>query len=151
MLGGLGALVCNSMGEMFNAPQFLALASSGYFLNLFNLLPVGFLDGGRIVTALSRCLWIPGLILLVWFGFQYPNFIVWLMVILSLPRIYSLFRKRTEEERRYFEVTRAQRWIMSILYFGLIAVLALGNELAHHELAERGYVPHTKQHQPTVQ
>src|SRR5229473_2252643 len=104
MLGSLGALACNSLGEIFNAPVFIALAWFGYFLNLFNLTPVGMLDGGRIVTALSRWLWIPGFALLVWFGWKYPNFVVWLMVFLSLPRIVSLFRKRTEEEKRYYEV-----------------------------------------------
>ena len=152
ILGGLGALVCNILGEASNAPSLLALASAGYFLNLFNLMPVGFLDGGRIVTAMSRWLWLPGLALMLWFGWQYPNLIVWLMVILSLPRVYSLFRKRTEEERRYFEVTPAQRWTMSILYFGLIAILALGMHIAHNDLADRGFVPHTrKEQQPIVE
>src|SRR5207253_9409309 len=90
MLGTLGALLCNSLGEIFHAPLFIALAWFGYFLNLFNLTPVGMLDGGRIVTALSRWLWLPGFALLLWFGWKYPNFIVWLIVLLSLPRIYSL-------------------------------------------------------------
>src|SRR5713101_7900975 len=134
ILGSLGALACNSLGEIFNAPLLIALASTGYFLNLFNLMPVGFLDGGRIVTALSRWLWLPGFALLLWFGWKFPNLIVWLIVITSLPRIYSLFRKRTEEERRYYEVTPTQRWTMSILYFGLIAALALGMYTAHNEL-----------------
>src|SRR6266849_4752804 len=134
ILGSLGALACNSLGEIFNAPLLIALASTGYFLNLFNLMPVGFLDGGRIVTALSRWLWLPGFATLLWFGWKFPNLIVWLIVITSLPRIYSLFRKRTEEERRYYEVTPAQRWMMSILYFGLIAALALGMYTAHNEL-----------------
>ena len=136
MLGSLGALACNSLGEIFNAPLLIALASTGYFLNLFNLMPVGFLDGGRIVTALSRWLWLPGFALLLWFGWKFPNLIVWLIVIASLPRIYSLFRKRTEEQRRYYEVTRTQRWTMSILYFGLIAALALGMYSAHNELKD---------------
>src|SRR5712671_6558454 len=134
LLGSLGALVCNALGEFFAAPIFIALAWFGYFLNLFNLTPVGFLDGGRIVTALSRWLWLPGFAMLLWFGWKFPNFIVWLIVIASLPRIFSLFRKRTEEERRYYEVTPAQRWTMSILYFGLIAALALGMYTAHNEL-----------------
>src|SRR5438132_5326331 len=134
MLGSLGALACNSLGEIFNAPLLIALASTGYFLNLFNLMPVGFLDGGRIVTALSRWLWLPGFALLLWFGWKFPNLIVWLIVIASLPRVFSLFRKRTEEEQRYFEVTPTQRWTMSILYFGLIAALALGMYTAQHEL-----------------
>src|ERR1700732_1786114 len=60
ILGSLGALFCNLLGEIFDAPIFIALAFTGYFLNLFNLTPVGMLDGGRIVTALSPWLWLPG-------------------------------------------------------------------------------------------
>jgi Zn-dependent protease len=142
MLGSLGALASNSLGEIFNMPIFFALAWFGYFLNLFNLTPVGMLDGGRIVTALSRWLWIPGFAVLLWFGWKFPNFIVWLMIALSLPRIISLFRKRTEEERRYYEVTPAQRWTMSILYFGLIAVLIFGMHLAARDLHNYGVRSH---------
>lgn len=142
MLGSLGALLCNSLGEIFNAPVFIALAWFGYFLNLFNLTPVGMLDGGRIVTAMSRWLWLPGFALLLWFGWRYPNFVVWLMIFLSLPRIISLFRKRTEEERRYYEVTPAQRWTMSILYFGLIVTLIFGMHLAQRDLHEQGIRAH---------
>jgi Zn-dependent protease len=142
MLGSLGALVCHAFGEAMGAPLFIALAWFGYFLNLFNLTPVGMLDGGRIVTALSRWLWLPGFALLIWFGWKYPNFIVWLIVLLSLPRIYSLFRKRTEEEERYFEVTPSQRWTMSILYFGLIAVLIFGMHVAQQDLTKHGVRAH---------
>src|SRR5438552_15886096 len=39
MVGTFGALVCNSLGEVFDAPLFIALAWFGYFLNLFNLTP----------------------------------------------------------------------------------------------------------------
>src|SRR5438132_5121515 len=66
MLGTFGALVCNSLGEMFGAPLFIALAWFGYFLNLFNLTPVGILDVGGIVSALSRCIWLRGFSLFVW-------------------------------------------------------------------------------------
>jgi Zn-dependent protease len=142
ILGSLGALVCNSLGELLGAPIFFALAWFGYFLNLFNLTPVGMLDGGRIVTAMSRWLWLPGFAVLLWFGWQYPNFIVWLMIALSVPRVFSLFRKRTEEEQRYFEVTPTQRWIMSVLYFGLIAILIFGMHLAQHDLHSHGVRAH---------
>jgi Zn-dependent protease len=142
MLGSLGALACNSLGELLNMPIFFALAWFGYFLNLFNLTPVGMLDGGRIVTALSRWLWIPGFALLVWFGWRFPNFIVWLMVVLSLPRVISLFRKRTEEEQRYYEVTPVQRWTMGVMYFGLIAVLIFGMHLAARDLNNYGVRSH---------
>jgi Zn-dependent protease len=151
MLGSLGALACNALGEIFDAPVFIALAWFGYFLNLFNLTPVGMLDGGRIVTALSRWLWLPGFAVLIWFGWKFPNFVVWLMVLLSLPRIYSLFRKRSEEERRYYEVTPVQRWTMSILYFGLIAVLVFAMHLAQNDLHRHGVPAHGQGRNTVVQ
>jgi Zn-dependent protease len=151
MLGSFGALLCNAVGETFDAPVFIALAWFGYFLNLFNLTPVGMLDGGRIVTAMSRWLWLPGFAVLIWFGWKYPNFIIWLIVLLSLPRIVSLFRKRTEEERRYYEVTPTQRWTMSILYFGLIAVLLFGMDLAQRDLHKFGVRAHGKGQDTLVQ
>jgi len=151
MLGTFGALICNLLGEVSAAPVFIALAWFGYFLNLFNLTPVGMLDGGRIVTALSRWLWLPGFAVLIWFGWKFPNFVVWLMVLLSLPRIYSLFRKRSEEERRYYEVTPAQRWTMSILYFGLIAVLVFAMHLAQNDLHRHGVPAHGQGRNTVVQ
>jgi Zn-dependent protease len=151
ILGSLGALVCNSLGELFDTPVFVALAWFGYFLNLFNLTPVGMLDGGRIVTALSRWLWLPGFCLLIWFGWKYPNFVVWLMVVLSLPRIVSLFRRRTEEERRYYEVTPTQRATMSILYFGLIATLLFAMHLAQNDLHQHGVRAHGRGRDTIVQ
>jgi hypothetical protein len=69
---------------------------------------------------------------------------LWLIVFLSLPRVYSLFRRRTEEERRYYEVTSAQRWTMSILYFGLIIALISAMHLAQNDLNERGVRAHGK-------
>ena len=151
MLGSLGALASNSLGKIFDAPIFIALAWFGYFLNLFNLTPVGMLDGGRIVTALSRWLWLPGFAVLIWFGWKFPNFVVWLIVLLSLPRIYSLFRKRSEEERRYYEVTPGQRWTMSILYFGLIAVLVFAMHLAQNDLHRHGVPAHGQGRNTVVQ
>ena len=151
MLGSLGALASNLLGEIFDAPIFIALAWFGYFLNLFNLTPVGMLDGGRIVTALSRWLWLPGFAVLIWFGWKFPNFVVWLIVLLSLPRIYSLFRKRSEEERRYYEVTPGQRWTMSILYFGLIAVLVFAMHLAQNDLHRHGVPAHGQGRNTVVQ
>src|SRR5437762_1490726 len=135
-------LYMNFWGASFSAPLVIAHAWFGYLLNLFNLTPVGLLDGVRIVTALSRWLWLPGFALLLWFGGKFPNFIVWHIVLQSLPRIYSLFRKRTEEEQRYFEVTPSQRWTMSILYFGLIAVLIFGMHLAQIDLNKHGVRSH---------
>jgi Zn-dependent protease len=130
MLGAFGAGVCGLVYLATGNPLFCALAYTGFFLNLFNLAPVGFLDGGRIVTALSPWLWLVGFAVMVFLVITHFNFIVLLILIFSLPRLFFLFRRKSEAELRYFEVTPAQRWLMAILYFGLIALLALGMELA---------------------
>ena len=131
LLGTLGAVACYGLALVLRQPLFMALAYTGFFLNLFNLAPVGFLDGGRIVTALSPWLWVAGMVIVCFLLFTHFNFILLLIVLFSLPRLFFLFRKKTEEELRYFEVTPAQRWIMGTLYFGLIAFLVVGMRAAH--------------------
>ena len=134
LFGSVASGIVHLAGIYLGQPLLVAIAWSGYFLNLFNLAPVGMLDGGRIVTALSPWLWLPGFLLLAWLGWTHPNVIIWILLIMALPRLLSLFRRRTEEERRYFEVTRAQRWTMGALYFGLITLLVFAMHIAQFEL-----------------
>ena len=131
LLGSAGALVCEGLYQLTGNPLFRGLAFSGFFLNLFNLAPIGYLDGGRIVTALSPWLWLAGAAVMVGLLVLHPNFIVGLILILSLPRLWFLFRKKSDEERRYFEVSPGRRLAMAGLYFGLIAVLVMGMKLTH--------------------
>jgi Zn-dependent protease len=51
VLGGAGSLALLAAGEATDSRLLLALAYTGFFLNLFNLVPIGFLDGGRIFDA----------------------------------------------------------------------------------------------------
>jgi Zn-dependent proteases len=137
LLGSLAAVVCHLLGLAANYPLLIALAWSAYFLNLFNLTPVGMLDGGRIVTALSPWLWLPGFAALAWLSWTHPNFILWILLLASLPRVISLFRKRTEEEQRYYEVPPARRWSMAAMYFGLIGALVFAMHVSHLQLLDR--------------
>jgi Zn-dependent protease len=131
MLGSVGAVLCEGIYQATGNPMFRGLAYTGFWLNLFNLAPVGFLDGGRIVTALSPWLWLVGFVLMLGLTVWHFNFLLLLILIMSLPRLFSLFRKKTDEEKRYFEVTPVQRATMAILYFGLIAALGTGMALTY--------------------
>jgi hypothetical protein len=46
--GGLAAAACWWIGSATDSSLFHALAYTGFFLNLFNLIPIGILDGGVI-------------------------------------------------------------------------------------------------------
>ena len=129
LLGTLGAMVCEMIYLTTGNQLYRALAYSGFFLNLFNLAPIGFLDGGRIVTALSPWLWIAGFVIMIAMIIAHFNFILLIILLMSLPRLFSLFRPKTEEEQRYFEVTPGQRLKMAGMYFGLIAFLVYGMKL----------------------
>jgi Zn-dependent protease len=136
ILGSVGAAFCVLIYYATGNPLFLALAYTGFFLNLFNLMPVGFLDGGRVVTALSPWLWIIGFIVIVGYTvFQisahHLNLLLLIIVVFSLPRLFSLFRRRTEAEQRYYEVAPERRAIMALMYFGLITLLVVGMEFTH--------------------
>jgi len=137
LLGSIGAALCLGIYYLTGIQLFAALAYTGFFLNLFNLAPAGMLDGGRVVTALSPWLWVLGVVglgvLLVYdlVNSSRVNPILVLVVLFAMPRVLSLFRPRTDEERRYFEVTPGQRWFMGSLYFGLILLLVLGMGITH--------------------
>jgi Zn-dependent protease len=58
-LGGVAALACYLIGRADGSSLLVALAYFGFILNLFNLLPLGILDGGAIWRS-TRFLWLGG-------------------------------------------------------------------------------------------
>lgn len=51
--GGIGSAFVFALGEAQDSRLLLALAYAGFLLNLINLAPVGFLDGGHVMQAWS--------------------------------------------------------------------------------------------------
>jgi Zn-dependent protease len=129
LLGSVGALACVGLYALTHMPIFLALASVGFILNLFNLLPLGMLDGGRIIKAISPWLCIPGIALAVLFLCYHFSIIVFIILLLALPSAYRLIRG--QHDRAYYVVTPRQRSIMTLLYGGLIAALIAGAYLTY--------------------
>jgi Zn-dependent protease len=127
LLGTAGAAVCYLIGRQTGQPIWYALASAGFFINLFNLIPILPLDGGRVVTAISPKLWAVGALLLVAFAIARPGpwlLYVGLMVAVSFPRILSAFRGSAPDDP-YYTVSPRQRAIIAAQYFGLAALLAV--------------------------
>ncbi len=60
ILGSLGAAAVAVVGELTGSDLLLALAYVGFFINLFNLLPVVPLDGGRAMAAMAPWMWFVG-------------------------------------------------------------------------------------------
>jgi Zn-dependent protease len=56
IVGGLGSLVCLWIGFAIDSRLLEALAYFGFFINLFNMVPIGFLDGGAVWRS-TQWLW----------------------------------------------------------------------------------------------
>ena len=101
----------------------LALAASlGFFINLFNLIPVGMLDGGWITAPLSKWFQVFGLALMaasVFFLGLSP--ILFIIVLFSLPTIIGRFRYAGTAY--YQEVSRTGRWAMGAAWLALVVYL----------------------------
>lgn len=134
VLGTAGAAVCLAIAEAANSDFFRALAYIGFFLNLFNLLPVVPLDGGRAMAAMAPWAWFAGFGVLVAMVLLFPNPI---LLIVTLFAGYELYRRwqarksRSAAQAAYYRVAPRKRVLVAAVYFGLIVVLALGMDLTH--------------------
>ena len=127
VLGSLGALGAWGIFELTQEPFFLGLAYVGFFLNLFNLLPMLPLDGGRAVGALSPAFWLVGIAALVALVIVSPNPILILIALLGGLELWRRWRARnTPEGQTYYKVSTRDRLLIGLAYFGLILVLAAG-------------------------
>jgi Zn-dependent protease len=134
VLGTLGALALLPVAITTGQDFWYALVFIGLFLNLFNLLPVVPLDGGRAMAALSPWMWFVGLFGMVLLAFVYPNPIIFLILLFAIMETYRRWKARKaggEEVATYYRVKPAHRLAILAVYLGLIIVCGIGMELTH--------------------
>jgi Zn-dependent protease len=132
LLGSAGALALYALGVLYDSRQLKALAFLGFLINLFNLLPVIPLDGGRITAALHPALWLLGFLALLALVIYQPNPILILILLLAGSELWRRWRmRRLPQMREYYRVRPYQRLIVGVLYFGLAAALVVGMHATH--------------------
>ena len=132
LVGSAGALVLYLLGVAYDSRPLKALAFLGFFINLFNLLPVIPLDGGRITAALHPALWFAGFLALVGLVIFRPNPILIIILLLAGSELWRRWQLRHHPEmQEYYRVAPQRRLIMGLLYFGLAAALVFGMHATH--------------------
>ena len=127
VLGSIAALVPLAIWLGGGGEIWRGLAYVGFLLNLFNLLPVLPLDGGRAMAALSPWVWPVGLAALVALAIVFPSPIVLIILVLGGFESWRRFRARnTPEGRAYHKVPARTRALVAATYLGLAAALAAG-------------------------
>lgn len=126
LVGTLGAIGCAGVGLATDNLFWYALASSGFLLNLFNLLPISPLDGGRIIGVISPKLWILGLLGALGLFYLTWSPVIALILILGSFQVYSAFKKSDHKQAAYYSVPLGRRIAMGVAFLALLAVTSIG-------------------------
>jgi len=127
VLGTAGAVAAGLAGNAIGSQLLIGLCDFGLMINLFNLLPLGSMDGGRICGAISKYTLIAGLgvggALIVSGSVSNPIF--YLIFGAGGYETYQRFfgSKAGSMPPGYYKITGGQRAALGVGYAGLIAFL----------------------------
>jgi Zn-dependent protease len=133
ILGTLGTAVVFAWAELAGSEFLRALAFTGFFLNLFNLLPVVPLDGGRAMAAMAPWMWFVGFAAMVALAFIAPNPILILILLLGGLETWRRWKTRKqglEGNAAYYRVKPVHRLMVGAVYVGLIIICAVGMDVS---------------------
>lgn len=131
VLGSLGAAGLWGAGMASGSQLCLALADFGFMINLFNLIPIGMLDGGRIGNALSPYAGLAGVGLsggMIASG-MVSNPIFYLITMAGSystgVRLWNQYKGIPDlsHPKYYYSISSNQKMIIAGSYFGLISAL----------------------------
>jgi Zn-dependent protease len=127
ILGSIATLVPLGIWLATGDDFWRALAYIGFFLNLFNLLPVLPLDGGRAMAALSPWVWFAGFAGLIALTVFFPNPILLLVLLFGGLESWRRWKARkTPESRAFHKIPTRTRVAVAAVYLILAALLAVG-------------------------
>jgi len=131
VLGSLGAGVVGIAGHATQSQLLIALADFGFMINLFNLLPLGSMDGGRIAGALSPYMNLMGVGMGA--GLAYTgaihNPVFYLILLAGGYETFQRFYNPGSIPPNYYRITPTQRAAIGLGYAGLIGSLALAMDI----------------------
>ena len=131
VLGSIGAGVVAVAGHSIDSQLLITLADFGLMINLFNLLPLGSMDGGRIAGALSPYMNVAGVGMGV--GLAYTgvihNPIFYLILMAGGYETFQRFYNPGAIPPNFYAITPMQRAAIGLGYVGLIGGLALAMDI----------------------
>ena len=138
LVGSLGALACYFVARQGGSDLqwLLAVSYGGFFLNLFNLIPVSPLDGGRITAVLSPKLWLLGAPILVGLFVWHPNPVLLIVALLAAPQVMKAWKYRAGDPAHdgYYVASAETKLTYATAYIGLLVFLALMTHDVHEML-----------------
>ncbi len=137
LVGTIGAIGVYLLGRQLDSNLLLAIAYAGLFLNLFNLIPLSPLDGGRITAIISPRLWLVGAPILIAMMLYRPSPILIMVAILSIPQLFQAWKydPKAPENIAYYGVPLQTKLEYGVFYLALTAFLCIMTYELHEMLA----------------
>jgi Zn-dependent protease len=137
VVGTVAALAVYFWARSEDSGLLLAIAYSGLFLNLFNLLPISPLDGGRVTAVLGPRVWFLGVPLLLALMLYRPSPMLIIVVILAVPQLMKAWRydPKAPENVAYYGVALQTKVEYGLAYLALAALLAVMTYDVHEMLS----------------
>jgi len=140
LLGTTAAFLVYLAAVQYQNGWLLALAYSGFILNLFNLIPVVPLDGGHIVAVVSSKIWLIGVPMLIALCVWKPNPLLFILALLAIPNAWAALRGRVPAPAgQAMNTALKSRYIAE--YLGLAVFLGLMAVEVHNQISSRGLAP----------
>jgi Zn-dependent protease len=136
IVGGIGAAFVLALGVGLDSDLLRAAAYTGFFLNLFNLLPITPLDGGRAAAAIHPAFWLIGIAGIAGLLLLRPNVILILIAViggLDAWRRWREYRRGDAAARTYYQVSPMRRVVVGVTFLALLALFAIGMEVSFVE------------------
>jgi Zn-dependent protease len=134
VLGTVGSAACLVVWQITGHDYWRALGYTGFFINLFNLLPVVPLDGGRAMAAMSPWMWFVRFAGIVVLAFVFPNPIILIIALFAAYETYRRWQHRRHGDavtQSYYRVSPRNRLLVGAVYLGLVALLVIGMDATH--------------------
>lgn len=125
MLGSAAAFACYLVARDSGSSLFFALSYAGFILNLFNLIPITPLDGGRIVSVVSPRIWLLGIPMLIGVFIWNQSPLLLLIAIVAIPQAWKALRNRDVMGSTYYRASSTVRYQYAFQYLALAIFLSV--------------------------
>ncbi|SPP63845.1 Peptidase M50 [Nitrospira lenta] len=125
VVGTVAAMGCYYAANSTHSPLLRALAYAGFMINLFNLIPLSPLDGGRITSIISpKTWWVGAPLIVALFAWSHSPMLL-LIAVMAVPHLLSTMRKGESFSGSYYDVSPATRWSYAAYYLLLVGFLGV--------------------------
>ncbi|MFZ6767584.1 site-2 protease family protein [Undibacterium sp. Di26W] len=133
LAGTVASLLCYFLARNFDSDLLMAVSYSGFFLNLFNMIPLSPFDGGRITAVLTPRIWFVGVPVLLALFFYRPSPMLIIIGFMAWPQLWRAWKydPEAEENKIYYNMSAQVRFTYAAYYLILLAFLAVMTNDVH--------------------